>query len=148
MLCDLGSTKTSGAILTFVKTAAHPEGAARVLHNVREYRGPGPHRKSVFACVGDVHKFDIDVVKFDTDILALAAAVSIHKDVGTHFTNLGAVAADQPKMIGPFDHNADAARYEHDCTRNSMFLPASLVPFVIGDDEMPASKAAEVRFGV
>ena len=129
-----------GAILTFVKTPSQP---ARVLHKIRECRVPGLHRKSVFACVSNVQAFDIDVMKFSKDLLEPASPVSIHKDVTAHFASLGAAAAGQPKMFGPFDHTTDAALREEDHTRNSLFLPATLVPFVI-DNAMTAGETAEV----
>ena len=126
-LCDLGTSKVSGGTLTFVSTPNHPKGLAQVLHNVRECCGPGPHRKSAFCCVGNVHEHDIDVIKFNKDILEVALSLSVHKDIAAHVTKLGAVQPGNQKVVGPCDHTADPATCEEQSTRKSMFLPATLV---------------------
>ena len=144
VLCDLSADKARGGILTFVATPAHPQGITQVLHNIRKCQGPGANHRVVFACVGKVQKFNINVVKFLQDLLDTTTPASIHKDAKAHFTQLGAIPAGQPKMVGPSDHTANAALCKHDFTRNSMFLPVSLFPFVIGNDALPAGQAAKV----
>ena len=72
--CGLGSNKACGGILTFVTTTDHPQGVARVLHNIRECRGHGLHHRVVFAHVGDVQEFNIDVVCFAQQPVSLSRA--------------------------------------------------------------------------
>ena len=84
ILCNLGATKMVGGILAFVAMPEHPEGVAQVVHNVREYRGHGPFRQAVFAYVGDVQEFDIEVTKFSTSILDPVSTVDVYKDIDKH----------------------------------------------------------------
>lgn len=144
ILFDLGSSKMVGGVLSFVATTAHPEGVARVVHNIREFRGSGQHRKTTFGYVGDVHEFDIEVVKFTKNVLNAVGPVSVHSDIDAHMAQLNAIVPGDPKLAGPYDHVLDPATYDEIETRGGMYLPATLIPYVIGDENLPSGKAVEV----
>ena len=144
VLADCGSAKMWGGVLVFVATTQHPEGVARVIHNVRKHTGVGTHRKSVFGYVGDVVETDIEVTQFSKLILEVTDPMSVHKDIDAHLAALAAIPPTDTKMLGPFDHTADATLYEEVETRKSMFLPVSLMQYVLPDENLPAGKATEI----
>ena len=147
VLLDLG-TKPVGAVGVFVKGtgADTPEGGELVLlHSFHMHNGEygDTNRRKIFAYRGDVSGTRPDCVSVDSALFEVADTVRILKTAEFHQTHLGTTAAGT-QLVGPHARNLGNTK-EDIKTRKAMFIPFSLVEYVIAAKFSPRTAFEVLR---
>ena len=113
-----------GGICVFVE-GDHPGGTLHIVHGIRRHNLRGVHYGKYFGYVDDVEGIDADVVEVSDMLMAPTAAV------GTDSIDqqLALFSADEGTYLVP---SGAAANRRQVSTRGSMFIPAPLLPLVLG----------------
>ena len=105
----------------------HPGGTLHVLHGIRRHNLRGPHYGKYFAYVDDIEGIDAEVVEVSDMLMAPTAAIG----TDTVDQQLALLTADGDTYLVPSGAAADRRQVS---TRYSMFIPAPLLPLVLGHD--------------
>ena len=137
LLLDLG-VRMGGGIGVMVDDATQPGGTLQVLHSLYKHAGRDPHRGKVFAYLGDIQGIDADVVEFDEALLEPTTEVIVADNIVRHqeLLTLNPTHALVPAIGVP------VARTQTLRVRNSVYIPYSLMPFVL-DKDLTARQAFE-----
>ena len=137
VLLDMGITM-SGGIGVMVPHTAHEGGILQVLHGIYKHAGRDHHRGKVFASLGDIQGLDIDVVELSDTLLAPTVEVIVAEDA----TRQHELFAANPgaKLVPAFTREGGRSRTIS--VRNSVYIPYSLIPFVL-DKDLNARQAFE-----
>ena len=142
LLLDQGNTM-SGGVGVMVAVDGNDSSVLRVIHGLCKHPGRDEHRGTVFAYRGDVEGYDIDVIQVSDDLFRATESVTVADDVEYHLEVL--LAHPDSAAVPAF--LAGAARTRSVRTRNSMYIPFPLIPYVIERD-LTARQALSVLFPV
>ena len=133
LLRDMSQSFTGG-IGIFVEHPDHPGGTLDILHSFHHH-SLGVHRNCYFGYRGDVDGIDIDTVEVEPTFFERTPApqTRIFNDTALQ---LDAFAADEDLELVPV-HAGTAENTHLVHTRNSMYIPACLLPLVLGKELRP-----------
>ena len=138
VLMDMGVT-FPGAIGVFLRETGTEGGVLELLHSPAQHTLRDTHRGKTFVYHGDLEGQDINLLEFDSNLLSLTDEATTADSIARQqeiFT-----ANDALKLAPTFGRRE--LRTQKLRTRNSMFIPYPLVPYVL-DRQLSAKEAFDV----